>query len=156
MAGLTLSFSIEGETALLRKLEGVEQEMKNWYPEFRKTGDMLQKTFRDNFDTEGSMLGKPWQPLAVTTVTKKARHGYPPDVLVRTGKMKNAFRSQPNTTYVEIDNPTPYFVYHQSRQPRQKLPRRIMMHLDEKRKQMIVKIFQSAVAEKLKRRGFNA
>lgn len=29
---LTLQFSIEGQTQLLRKLEGVSEEMKNWYP----------------------------------------------------------------------------------------------------------------------------
>ena len=151
---LTLQFSIQGQTQLLRKLEGVSEEMKNWYPEFRKTGTMLLKTFKDNFATDGGMLGKPWKPLAGTTLTQKARLGYPADILVRTGKMRDSFRSTPNNTYVEMDNPSPYFVYHQSNQPRTKLPRRIMMHLDEKRKQMIVKIFQTAVKEKLRKRGF--
>lgn len=154
MADLRLEFSIEGETVLLRKLQGVEQEFKDWTPEFRKVGNMLAKTFKDNFQSEGGMLGKPWQPLAAKTLREKRRLGYPDDILVRTGKMRDSFRSEANATFVDIWNEMPYFVYHQSNQPRKKLPRRIMMRLDEQRKQAIVKIFQQAVGEKLKNRGF--
>ncbi len=154
MSGLIISFSIEGETQLLRKLEGVEQEFKDWTPEFRKTGRMLRKTFRDNFAGEGNMLGKPWAPLAARTLQEKRRLGYPDDILVRTGKMRDSFVDHPTATYVVIGNDMPHFVYHQSRRPRTKLPRRVMMFLDEKRRQGIVKIFQSAVKDKLRKRGF--
>lgn len=154
MADLELTFSIEGETQLLRRLKGAESDLRNWEPEFNKTGKLLLKTFRENFDSQGRTLGVTWPPLAPSTVAEKRRLGYPLTPLVRTGKMRRGFRANSSKRDVVIRNVQDYFVYHQSRQPRKKIPRRVMMKLDAKRKQLIIKIFQKSIESQLQKRGF--
>lgn len=150
---LELTFEIEGEVQLLRRLEGIRKDLKDWRPEFKKTGSMLLKTFKENFSTQGATLGDKWQRLASSTIREKVRLGYSgAGPLVRTGKMKRGFRSRPSSESVEISNPIPYFGYHQSKGPRTNLPRRVMMKLDERRKQQVVKIFQSSVRHILQAR----
>lgn len=153
MPGLEISFEIEGDVQMVRQLQGISRDLKDWTPEFRKTGSSLSKTFKDNFDSEGSMLGRPWARLQPTTLAQKVRRGHPANILQGTGKMKNSFESSPGKFEVVIRNTAPYFPYHQSNQPRRKLPRRVMMRLDEKRKQQIVKIFQDSIQDTLKRRS---
>lgn len=151
---LNIYFELEGEKQMIRQLRGVSTKMKNWRPEFVKTGRLLLKTFRDNFATQGRTLGEPWARLKPATIKQKMRLGYlAQGPLVRTGKMKEAFISRPGSDHVTITNPTPYFAYHQSNRPRRKLPRRVMMKIDQRRKQEIVKIFQSSVQELLKERS---
>ena len=151
---LELSFTIEGDTQLLRRLQGIQKDFKDWTPEFKKIGDTLLKTFKENFGTAGSLLGEPWQPLKPDTLVAKTRSGYPPDILIRTGKMRDSFKSMSGQYEVIVYNPTPYFKYHQSNQPRRVLPRRVMMKLDNKRKEIIVKTIQEAVQRKLSERSF--
>ena len=155
MARLELTFSIEGEKQLLRRLNDVNKDFKNWRPEFEKTGRFLVRTFERNFDTQGKELGEPWKPLSSATLKQKKRAGYPATSLVRSGSLRKGFRSRGTNSEVVIGNVVSYFQYHQSNKPRRKIPRRIMMKLDEKRKQSIVKIFQKSVESILQRRAFN-
>jgi len=154
MAKLELVFSIEGETQLMRRLGDISRDVKNWTSEFRQVGDLLLKTFRENFRSEGKTLGEPWSPLKASTLIEKRRLGFPPDILVRTGRLRDSFKSKPERYEVVVSNPTPYFIYHQSRRPRHRLPRRVMMKIDDKRKQLIVKMFQKSVENMLQRRSF--
>lgn len=151
---LEISFTLEGEKQMIRRLRDVSTKMKNWYPEFRATGRMLLKTFRDNFATQGRTLGEPWERLAPSTVEEKIKAGFlGSGPLVRTGAMRDAFRSQPQQNMVTITNPTPYFAYHQSNRPRRHLPRRVMMKIDQQRREEIVKIFQASIQDMLKARS---
>lgn len=51
-------------------------------------------------------------------------------VLQWTGRMKAAFRSSPEKMQVTIDNPTPYFKHHQTKDRTSvRLPRRLMLEL---------------------------
>lgn len=151
---LQLQFTIEGEKQMSRNLRGISEDMKDFYPQFRSTGRLLLKTFDENFSTQGRTIGEPWARLKSSTVKEKVRLGYAGvGILMRTGRMRRSFKSRPSRTQVEISNPTAYFAYHQSNKPRRKLPRRVMMKIDERRREQITKIFQSAVAEKLKERS---
>ena len=69
--------------------------------------------------------------------------------------MREGFSGVASQYQVVVSNSAPYFVYHQSNQPREKLPRRVMMKMDNKRKELIVKIIQESVGETLKNRSFN-
>lgn len=149
-----LEFTVEGEKRLSRKLHGVEEGMKNFYPTFRKVGRNLKKTFKNNFAYRGRLLNKPWESLAMSTLKEKKRLGYLwQGPLVRTGKMKRSFRSRPERLQVTVDNPTPYFKYHQSKRPRRHLPRRVMISLTKGKRQEIVRMFQKAVESLLKGRN---
>jgi len=128
---MQIQFQIEGITELNRKLSGIADRIKDWGPTTKKIGSYLKGFFtNDVFESEGSVFGEKW-------VGGKYYHK-----LQVSGTMRHGFWSKSDKNQVEIGNSAPYFIYHQSNQPRNsKLPRRIMMKLDEKRKQNIVRYF---------------
>lgn len=150
MAGLTISWTIEGETQLSRRLEGLVAGVRDMTTPFRQSADMLVSTFsKDVFATRGGAIGEQWQRLSPYTVAQKARHGYPADPLVRTGKMQGSFTSIVASDRAVIYNTAGYFKYHQSNQPRARLPRRVMMKLGETQKEQVVKVFQRYILEQV-------
>lgn len=141
---MQLSWSIEGEKQLARNLKQIGDEIKDWTPAFKQAAEGLKKVFsEDVFATQGSVIGERWNPLKPTYLAQKVKSGYPADTLVKTGTMRNNFETLVKTDYAEIWNSTQYFKYHQSKEPRSKLPRRIMMKLGENQKEYIVKIFHT-------------
>lgn len=143
-----LSWTIEGEQQLARRLRQVETKISNFSKPFRTSAQMLENVFSKSvFASQGGAIGEKWKRLSPYTVAQKARLGYPADPLVRTGKMKRGFRSIVSTDQAVIYNTAEYFKYHQSNQPRKKLPRRVMMKLADRQKEDIVRIFQQFVRE---------
>jgi len=134
---MQLEFQIEGEIQLSRRIKGLENSIKDWSKTFNKTGNELKRFFSTEvFQTQGKVIGEKW---------KDGKYYHK---LVRSGRMKNSFIRKFGKDFVLITNTAPYFKYHQSNLPRKKLPRRIMMKLDEKRKQKIVKLFQTELINK--------
>lgn len=126
-----------------RRLRGIEGDIRNARPAFERIAKQLVRTFSgDVFDTEGAAVGEHWQPLSKYTLRSKEAAGYgDKGILERTGKMRNAFRSQVAPDYAMIWNTAQYFKYHQSNKPRSKLPRRVMVKLGEQQRELIVKEF---------------
>ena len=123
-----IRFSLEGQQQLVRQFKGISMAGKNFTSAFKKIGRDLTDTFSGPvFDTEGAEIGEKWK-------TGPKYHG-----LVRTGKMRKSFRFKAGKDYVIVDNIVDYFKFHQSIRPRYKLPRRIMMKIDDKRKVNIMK-----------------
>lgn len=147
---LELSFEIEGEAQLLRRMEGVSEKLTNWKKTFARTGDFLKKTFKDNFLFNGDLLEKPWVPLKPQTILAKQRKGQTDDPLIGTGRMMESFASDPQKFYVRVYNPVEYFKYHQSNRPRRVIPRRVMISLTERMKHIIVRFFQIQIEEALR------
>lgn len=148
-----LSWNIEGEQQLLRNLRGVKEAMGDWGPAFRKTAKELKDIFaNDVFQTEGREIGERWKPLKPQYLAQKRAQGYPSTPLIKTGKMKRAFKSMFDPNSATIWNAAQYFKYHQSNKPRSSnLPRRVMMKLGNDQKQMVVKIFHSHFINKIKK-----
>lgn len=110
----------------------------------KKIGMDLTKTFSGPvFETRGKEIGESWESR-----TKS----YPWPILEKTGRMRKGFKFNADDSSVEIYNIADYFVYHQSREPRRKLPRRVMMKLAEKQKNMIIKRFHETFIKKLQAR----
>ena len=151
-----ISFQIEGVTQLSRNLQGVDADMKNWYEEFKQTGDYLKNFFtNDVFESRGSVFGESWQELSPAYAQQKAKK-YPgaPILELIPATMRYSFDFEATGGYVRVFNTVDYFKYHQSNQSRSKLPRRVMMKLDETRKQKIVQIFHAGVDNSLRKNGF--
>ena len=130
---MQLVFNIEGEQQVSRNLRGVEESMGDWTPTFKKVGVYLTDFFSGEvFDTRGAVIGEPWPP-------RKIKADWP--ILEKSGKMRHSFVYHAEDKQVLITNITDYFKYHQSNKPRIKLPRRVMIKIDEDRKREIVKIF---------------
>ena len=142
---MQVSFKIEGEKQLSRRLKGVSVDLLNWRPQLKKIGKYLVEVFSGPvFETEGREIGEPW---------KKRKDSNPWPLLQRSGKMRRSFKHIAMMTSVDIMNTADYFRFHQSKLPRRKLPRRIMMKLDQERKTGVVKIIhKSLVKDIIKKR----
>lgn len=146
-----LKWSIQGETQLSRVLLNLDAGTRDLLPAFKDSADFLVKQFGNQvFSTQGAAIQERWARLSPYTVAQKARHGYPPDILIRTGAMKRSFVSEVTSRSATIGNTAEYFKYHQSNQPRQHLPRRVMMKIAEPQKVEIVRIFQAYLRKKIK------
>lgn len=140
------SWTIEGEKQLSRTMIGVENKIKDLKPAFDQSAKKLISVFsKDVFDTEGAEIKSRWDRLSPYTVAQKARLGFPPDILIRTGRMKNSFKSLVTSEQAVITNDADYFPYHQSNKPRSHLPRRVMMKLADNQKELVMKVFQEHI-----------
>ena len=141
---LYLSWTIEGDVQLSRRLLFLSDAIKDWTEAFEDTASYLLEVFGDAvFESEGREIGEAWLPLSSWyAVTKQAR--YPGSgLLVATGLMKESFNALIQPNQLQIINQVDYFKYHQSNLPRTRLPRRAMMGLADEQKTSIVRIFQA-------------
>lgn len=132
---MQIYFEIEGQVELNRRIGKIADGIKDWSQATKSIGEYLTNFFTNNvFNSEGAVFNEKW-------VGGKYYHK-----LQRTGAMRNSFYFENDKNQVLVGNKAEYFKYHQSNQPRKsKLPRRIMMKLDEARKQKIVKFFQQQI-----------
>lgn len=152
MDTISLRFEIEGEKLIARRFEILEDTVKDWSQTFEEIGADLVKTFQMNFQSSGALLEKPWAPLSPRTIEQKLKAGYPADILIRTGTMRDSFSKEFGPMYVMVNNPVTYFKYHQSNRPRTKLPRRVMIALTNNMRNEIVKRFQARLQKQLQSR----
>jgi phage gpG-like protein len=146
MNGFQLEWSIEGSKELSRVLIGMESSLKDYTEPFTKSANFLKQTFAvDVFNTQGAAIGEKWKRLSPYTVAQKARQGMPDTPLIASGNMRASFKTVVTTDQAVISNTAPYFAFHQSKEPRSRLPRRVMMKLSENLKEQVVKYFQDYI-----------
>lgn len=114
------------------KVDGVVRSLNEWLSDFRpllKDISKLQlESAQESFKTRWKNLWQPWERLKIPTIRQKIKIWKNIDILQRTGKMRKSFRvSKITQNELEIDNTIDYFKYHQSNEPRKKLPRRQML-----------------------------
>lgn len=138
MAGQFISIDIEGERQLAAGFLRVERGFESFREPLTKANTLLRRAIDVNFSQSGRELGKPWQPLKESTVKQKGGTA----ILQRTGRMRKAFDSEVTNEHLIIKNTAGYFPFHQSNKPRTgKLPRRIMLRIDRKRRDEIIRLF---------------
>ena len=138
---IQLSVTLEGEKQLSRRLQTIPADISNFkFPLFRIGGE-IRGSIDQNFSSRGALFGR-WVP-------RKDNESHP--ILEKTGAMRRSFKQKLGNDYIEIFNPSPYFKYHQSNKPRRKIPRRVMMKIDDERKRFIQREFQKHVHEALKK-----
>lgn len=94
--------------------------------------DLMQKAVRLQFETEGEFSGERWQELAPRTLDDKAKHPeWRQEILRRTDRLYDSLTSVTEDTDEEITATSyafgtlvPWGRYHQSTEPRTKIPRR--------------------------------
>lgn len=142
--GFNLTWTIEGETQLARRLLILAEKVDDWTPAFQDTADTLKNIFSGSvFSSEGATIDERWAPLSKAYALRKMRRYPGKGLLEATGKMRNSFQSMFNSMEAAVWNSVSYFKYHQSNQPRSTMPRRVMMKLAEAQKQQLVKIFNT-------------
>ncbi len=147
---LELSFSLEGQEIVHRRLGISAEGVKSFREPLNQIGTNFMKTFDMNFRSRGALYGG-WAPRK-----PQYRGGVRVDtwpLLEKTGKMRRSFRSKASSNSLVLDNTAPYFVYHQSSARRgSRLPRRALMKLRQQDAEMIVRAFQAYLVA-LTRRG---
>lgn len=137
---IELKVDIEGEKQLSRRLMIIPKNIGNFKKPLFRIGGEVRGSIDTNFSGRGSLFGR-WVPR---------KDNKPHPLLEKTGKMRSNFKQNLGPYYVEIYNPTPYFKYHQSNKPRKKLPRRVMMKIDNIRRSFIQKEFQRHIIESMR------
>ena len=138
MASVSISFTLEGEKQVSAMIHHTGKKLSDLKKPLSRARDLLLKTFDTNFDTKGATLGEPW---------KKRKKSYPWPILQKTKRMRKGFKSEVHKLHTILWNPTPYFKYHQSNKPRVRLPRRVMMKIDKKRRDEIFRFFTQYLDE---------
>lgn len=143
-AGFQLSFNIEGEQQLSKVLLLAADKIRDWAPAFQETAQTMQDIFSNQvFATQGAIIDEHWSPLSRGYALVKTKKYPGKGLLEATGEMKNGFLTMWRPDMAEIWNKATYFKYHQSNQPRSKMPRRVMIKLAAAQKDQIVKIFHN-------------
>lgn len=130
---IELNWSIEGEKQISRRLDITPRKINDFTQPLMRIGAELKTAIDSNYSSRGALFGAKW---------KKRKDKKPHPLLEKTGKMRASFEKRLGPGYLEIYNTADYFKYHQSNKPRRKLPRRVMLKIDQVRKVFIVKEFQ--------------
>ena len=139
-----LSWTIEGEKQLSRNLLLLADKVRDWTPAFEETAYTLKNIFQnDVFASEGSVIEEHWSPLKKAYALQKAKKYPGKGLLEATGTMRNGFMTLWRPDMAMVWNDVEYFKYHQSNQPREKMPRRVMIKLAEAQRTQVVRIFNT-------------
>jgi len=137
-----LRFTIEGVPELSRILALTHTKVSNFKKPLWNSAKLILQDVERNFMTEGGLVGG-WAPLSESTIKQRERLGFggAHPILQRTGALRRSFYSYVDSKMAMITSKSPYFVYHQSRMPRKRLPRRAMLVLIERTRQNRVEEF---------------
>ena len=103
-------------------------------PIFKSMSDRYQKEVAKQFRTEGAWGGDPWVGLAKSTLKARERKRMGSKILYATGRLENSLTQSTSET-INVVTPrmwaygtsVEYGIYHQSKLPRLRLPRRAFL-----------------------------
>lgn len=136
---LNVRFRVEGDIVVDRWLKGIEERALDMRPIWADVIAAFQLAVSKAFASEGASTGAPWAPLTPATQADRRRHGFSPahPILQRTHALQRALTlgegafvaGEPQSVRYQLSPEVGYFVYHQSKQPRTRLPRRAPVEL---------------------------
>lgn len=129
---ITFRFTFEGEVVLSRTLDGIIERAEDMRPAWPEVVRVFRAMVNQAFATEGASTGQKWPGLKLSTAQDRLRKGFTGfhPILQRTGELKRSIDGggggfvEETATSIAIGSNDPVFWYHQSRQPRKRLPRR--------------------------------
>lgn len=102
---LRMQVKLVGASELAARLKKVGVDLYDLHTEMILVGEMLKKFYSsENFTTRGSLLGKPWAPLAASTRADKNAHWAGKPDLVRTGDLMKGFQFAAGRMQVAVNN----------------------------------------------------
>ena len=129
----TVRLGISGETDVARRLEAFALYVSDLTPAWPAVDRAVQSVIAAQFASEGAHGGEIWKPLKPRTQRERQRLGFQPShpILRRTGDLEKSLTQGTGDTIsahlplqYRYGTAVPYFVYHQSKAPRTRLPRR--------------------------------
>jgi phage gpG-like protein len=135
-----ITMTIEGDKVVDRMLAGIEERARDLTGAWPKVIEIFRQINAQAFASEGASTddGR-WPELAETTQAERQRKGFGAahPILQRTGKLRRALTLEennlvtlrPTSLRYQLSPEVDYYVYHQSRAPRTRLPRRAPVSL---------------------------
>lgn len=138
--GFKMSFEIEGDKQISAELGIAIGKLQDFSEPMAEAAEVMMNAVDDNFDKRGGRFGG-WDPR---------KDNLPHPLLEKTGEMRKDFYTESTSDYAMVANKSDYFGYHQSNQPRSKIPRRVMLMIDARMRDEIFKIFQLYIVTALR------
>lgn len=85
-----LTFDVDGDTQVMRGFSRFGEHVKDLSAAFREIAQDFHKGEAQQFQSAGGYGAGGWTPLAPSTIERKQRSGYPLDILVRTGELRES------------------------------------------------------------------
>lgn len=151
---LELTLEAVGEERIKSFLTGVGLDLRNMRGAMNEVARGSIDVFGGRvFTSRGQRIGQPWPKLSDAYAARKFKKysGAPPLVITRT--MRDNFKYESTAMSVTIYNPTPYFKYHQSTEPRSKIPRRAMIGIYPSLQNDVKRTIAAVIARKIKERS---
>lgn len=136
-------------TRLLFRIQDLQPVNEKLIEEFRNE-------IKLQFETQGGRSGFPWAPLKPSTIRGRVRAGFPPGpILVRTGALRDSLVESHHALGCKSNTPKGWFigtqvkyaVYHQSRSPRTKIPRRAFLAITRQFKLFVIRTIHRFVVK---------
>ena len=132
MTNLRVEFTISEATDLI---QGLENRLSDLTPAMKGVGEYMLVRTRERFDDEVDPDGRKWQALASSTIKSKQRRKTKPgkrarvragasDVLKESFLLRDTIAYNADSTSVRVGTPQEYGIFHQSDEPRSKVPQR--------------------------------
>ena len=139
-----LQLDIAGDKQVMRGFSRFADGVKDFREPLKEILEDFHEIEKKQFSSEGGYGSGGWAPLAPVTVEQKARAGYPYDILVRTGDLRDAMTggsgSEAEVTKDSLKVMMPWYgKFHQ--QGTRRMPRRPVVQLQEADKTRWSKIF---------------
>lgn len=142
MPGLVVRVGFNNIDAVKARLVKIGDGMIHTQPIMAEVGKELQMYYSGvAFSSQGDVFGAPWAPLSAKYEAYKGSLNHATktrsvplikgQILVWSGKMKDSFGYEATGSGVIVGNTAPYFKYHQSAEPREKIPRRVMLGIND-------------------------
>jgi phage gpG-like protein len=145
---MQFEIKLEGMDKLDRKLRRLSSQLMDWQDAFRTIGAAFADFYGNvPFASRGSIYGAPWPDLNPRYKTWKADNYPGRPILIREGDLSQGFDFTSTTNEVRLFNRVDYFEKHQKGIG---VPQRIMMALNEERKDAAVDILKDDLAQKMR------
>ncbi len=134
MVNVHITGTLDGLRIIDRQLQGIEERASDLTPAYGEVRRVFAEIVARAFATEGaSGASGPWAPLAKSTQAERKAKGYAPDhpILERDSRLRRSLVEDTGDT-IKVETPrsfaigsrAPSVAYHQSLEPRTRLPRR--------------------------------
>ena len=132
MTNLRIELTIAEATDLIERLEN---RLGDLTPAMKGVGEYMLLRARERFDDEVDPSGQKWQALEPSTVRSKQRRKTKPgkrarvraeatDILRESNLLRDTIAYNADSTSVRVGTPQEYGIFHQSDEPRSKIPPR--------------------------------
>lgn len=147
---LSVAITITGQKEEIAKLQKLKDKLTDFGSAMKTIGDEVVRYYAgEAYTSQGGVFDTIWPELSPAYAKRKADKYPGRGILVASGDMQRSFEADPHTDSVAITNTADYAVYHQSTDPRSKMPYRPIMKVNDEVKDIVRQIMQDDISDKL-------